>query len=80
MATGDRGKAVLEVAQKLMRRKRKKEVEEILLKQLSAESLSQKSLWAVPGWDVAGARAQLLGWSGQEQPPELGPELSVVST
>lgn len=50
-------------------------MEEILLKQLSAESLSQRSLWAVPGWDGAGARAQLLGWSGQEQPPELGPEL-----
>lgn len=39
MATGDRGKAVLKVAQKLM--ERKEEVEAIFLKQLSAESLSK---------------------------------------
>lgn len=39
MATGDRGKAVLKAAQRLM--KRKKEVEKIFLQQLSAESLSK---------------------------------------
>lgn len=72
MATGDRGKAVLRVAQKLM--ERKKEVEETLLKQLSTESLSRNP----SGQSQAGVGLE--AEHSQEQPPEFGPELNVLPT
>lgn len=61
MATGDRGKAVLKVAQKLM--ERKEEVEAIFLKQLSAESLSKNP----SGQSQAGLglEAEQSPWEGQ---------------
>lgn len=68
---------MLKVAQRLM--KRKKEVEEKFLKELSAESLSKIPVGSHRlGWGWSQNTA--LGVARQEQPPESGPELGVVFT
>ena len=66
---------MLKVAQRLM--KRKKEVKEIFSKTTQVWIILQTSLWADMGWDGAGVRIQLLRWSGQKHPPELGLELKL---